>query len=385
MSQERKRILEMVQEGKLSAQEAIILLDALDGKSDVKASTQDSATTSTPVEETTQEEASTGKQEETNKNSEKKDSDSFYSQLESAGERIFDFVNNAFKKIKDIDLQFNQSLDVPHTFQQDGSEIERIDIDVANGPVRIVGWDQQDVRVECDAKVYRSDDRESARNYFLENTVFSVDNGLLIFGTQSKWMKVETVVYVPKKQYKKLSIRIFHGGISAEGMDADYVTLKTTNGKVDITRINGEKIDIETVNGQVNVKQSQANKLEIETVNGTIDLPTGVYQDIDVKTFNGNINTILPSSGTRKIEAKVVTGNIYLDIPRSVSINGEVSSNLGSYKLDLHDINVMHEKREVIQKQVSFRRTGLGEEVIYVIADTKTGTVQVRDIDVQGE
>src|SRR5690606_20269066 len=136
MSQERKRILEMVQEGKLSAQEAIILLDALDGKSDVKASTQDSATT-TPVEETTQEE-STGKQEETNKNSEKKDSDSFYSQLESAGERIFDFVNNAFKKIKDIDLQFNQSLDVPHTFQQDGSEIERIDIDVANGPVRIV-------------------------------------------------------------------------------------------------------------------------------------------------------------------------------------------------------------------------------------------------------
>src|SRR5690606_13747473 len=112
MSQERKRILEMVQEGKLSAQEAIILLDALDGKSDVKASTQDSETTSTQVKKTTQEEASTGKQKKTKKKSEKKDSVSFYSQLESAGERIFDFVNNAFKKIKDIDLQFNQSLDV---------------------------------------------------------------------------------------------------------------------------------------------------------------------------------------------------------------------------------------------------------------------------------
>ena len=77
----------------------------------------------------------------------------------------------------------------------------------------------------------------------------------------------------------------------------------------------------------------------------------------------------------KEIEAKVVTGNINLSLPAEATIDGDVRSNLGSYKLDIDGIDVLHEKKEIIQKQVQFKRTGSDEQVIHLLADTKTGSV----------
>ncbi|MCJ8007681.1 DUF4097 family beta strand repeat-containing protein [Lederbergia wuyishanensis] len=380
MNQERKKILELVQKGKLSAQEAIILLEALeDGGNNASVSeTEQVKTTPQPqqsektYDEDFSESQSSEKQEQEKTNKE----DSFYTQLESAGEKIFDFVNNALNKIKHFDFQFNQSVDVPHTFQQADTGIERIEVDVANGPVRLVSWDQSEIRIECQAKVYRSEDREDARNYFIENTVFTVENEMLIFATQSKWMRVETVVYIPKKHYKKISVRIFNGGLTSEELEAKYLTVKTTNGKIELTNIEGEKLDIDTVNGQIKLSNSNALQLEAETVNGAIEA-IGQFENVDLQSFNGNIACTLTENNTNKFEAKAVTGNIKLIVPGNSTVDGDVRSNLGNYKLDLDGIDVMHEKKEIIQKQVKFKRTGTDDHVIHVLADTKTGSVNI--------
>ncbi|MBS4200328.1 DUF4097 domain-containing protein [Bacillus sp. FJAT-49732] len=382
MNQERKKILELVQKGKLSAQEAIILLEALDEDGEMKApvSETEHKTLEAEQHENTTSEEFIGSQEEDKKQQEKTSKDdSFYSQLETAGERIFDFVSNALNKIKHFDFQFNQSVDVPHTFQQADTGIERIELDVANGPVRLVSWDQPEVRIECQAKVYRYEDREDARNYFIENTVFSVEKEMLIFATQSKWMRVETAVYIPKKPYKKISVRIFNGGLTGEQLEAQYLTVKTTNGKVELSNIDGEKFDIDTVNGQIKITNSNASHLEAETVNGAIDA-LGQFENIDLQSFNGNIACTLTENNTNKFEAKAVTGNIKLIVPGNSSVDGDVRSNLGSYKLDLDGIDVMHEKKEIIQKQVKFKRTGTDDHVIHVLADTKTGSVNIGEV-----
>ncbi|MBS4223065.1 DUF4097 family beta strand repeat-containing protein [Lederbergia citrea] len=387
MNQERKRILEMVQNGKLSAQEAIILLEALEDELVEETSavekTDLSAKQDAEKEETKEKSKEKSEQQSYEKNEDQND-DSFYSQLESAGEKIFDFVNTALRKIKHIDLQFTQSVDIPHVFQQTDAEFERIDVDIANGPVRITTWDQPEVRIECQAKVYRSEDREDARNYFIDNTVFSIENGLCIFTTQSKWMRVETVVYVPKKQYKKIAVRIFNGGLTGERLNSDHLSVKTTNGKVELANLVGENFNLETVNGQIKLTNSNANQLEAETVNGAVEI-SGTYQNVELQSFNGNITCTLPETGTNKIEAKAVTGNIHLNLPETATIDGDVRSNLGSYKLDLEGIDVMHEKKEIIQKQVKFKRTGTDERVIYLLADTKTGSVHIRKAISPGE
>lgn len=389
MKQERKKILKMVQSGKLSAQEAIILLEALEQDEVTKVSS--STPTQTKVEEikedqdqqesTFEENKAESKSEQGGKSEGQKeenaDDDSFYSQLENAGERIFDFVNHALRKIKHIDLQFTQSVDIPHVFQQTDNEIERVDVDIANGPVRLVAWDQPEVRIECQARVYRSEDREDARTYFLENTVFTLQNGLLCFATQSKWMRVESVIYIPRKQYQKVTVRIFNGGLTGENIHCDNLSVKTTNGKVELSKLDGNKFEVETVNGQIKVTNSKALELDAETVNGSIEV-SGSYRNSALQSFNGNITGTFPELGTNRVEAKVVTGNINLYVPETATIEGDVRSNLGSYKLDIDGIDVLHEKKEIIQKQVKFKRTGSDEQVMYVLADTKTGSVLLR-------
>ncbi|MFD1707595.1 DUF4097 family beta strand repeat-containing protein [Siminovitchia sediminis] len=390
MNQDRKRILEMVQEGKLSAQEAIVLLDALEnGNSESKVihSSAPEAGEAVTASESANASGEAGKASK-KQQSQSKDSgtgdDHFYSQIEQAGEKIFDFVNSALKKIKDIDLQITQSVEVSHVFQQADEGVDRIDVDVANGPVRIIGWDQPEFRVECQAKVFRVEDRDEGRSYFLDNAVFSQENGLLCFATRSKWMRVETTVYVPKKMYKKISARLFNGQVTGELLEGEQLAIRTSNGKVDLTGISGKKLDIDTMNGQIKGRDVNVDDIEAETVNGMIDI-AGFCRKAELKSFNGNIHCTLEDTGTERLEAKAVTGNIYVNVPEAATIEGEARSNLGSYHLDLKDVDVLQEKREVIQKQLRFKRNGLVSQKMHLEADTKTGSVYIRETESKGE
>ncbi|KRG15106.1 hypothetical protein ACA30_07970 [Virgibacillus soli] len=390
MNEEKKRILELVQNGKLSAQEAIILLEALEEgavKEDSSASDtkEQKEEPSTSFQTDKQEEQTSHQEKQTDEKKEKETVDStetIYSQLEAAGERLFDFVQNTFNKMKDLDFQFNQTVEIPHTFQQAGEQVDRLDIDVANGPVRIKTWDQPEIRIECQAKVYRTEDREEARTYFLDHSMFKFENGLLIFGTQSKLMKVEAVVYIPEKMYKKISIRVFNGGVRGTNLQAESFVIKTTNGKADLTNLQGEKLDLDTVNGQVVLVESELEKVEAETVNGTIKTE-GVFKDLGLQSLNGNIDCIVTKQAPSIMETKSVTGNIHITLPYGVAIDGDVQSNVGNYKLQLNDIDIMHEKNEIIQKQVKFKRTGTGDERVHLLANTKTGSIYIRETEGQ--
>lgn len=386
MNQDRKRILEMVQEGKLSAQEAIVLLDALeaspkrDTSSDGYESNRDKEThmpSQLPVPG-----GSAGRSEGKEKSG-AGDEDSFFSQMENAGDRLVDFVNSTFKKIKDMDWQFTQTVEVDHAFQQEGKDVERIDIDIANGPVRIIGWDQEGFRVECHAKIYRLEDKEEGRSYFLDNTLFTQEDGMLCFATKSKWMRVEATVYVPKRDYRKVAARLFFGEATVERVNAAQLLLKTTNGKVDVSDFSGERLEVDTMNGQVRLMKVNADSVEAETVNGAIDL-TGNCRKTDLKSFNGNINCSLSESGAEMLHAKAVTGNIGIQMPKGMGLSGEIRSNLGNYQLDLEGIDIVHEKKDVVQKQLTFRRPGNGEGKLYVSADTKTGSVTMKEVTKEG-
>ena len=52
--------------------------------------------------------------------------------------------------------------------------MKHIDIDVANGNVTVIPWEQNDIRVECTAQVFRFETMEEAEKEFLKEVVFEV-------------------------------------------------------------------------------------------------------------------------------------------------------------------------------------------------------------------
>jgi DUF4097 and DUF4098 domain-containing protein YvlB len=365
MSEERKRILEMVEKGTISAQEALTLLEALEKK---QASQQDQ-------EKQIFNELVTSVHEEKGEENSK---DSFYSSSKPK-DKVMDFVNSALNKIKnfDFDFQWKHSVELSHVFQQADVHLDKIDMDVANGKVEIIPWDQQDVRLECQAKVYRTEDREEARKQFLENTSFVVENAGLFYSTQLKWMKVDTKVYVPKQYYKKISIRQFNGGLKAENISVEEFKSKTANGKVFIQHITSEKAEIETSNGAIQLLDVKADNLDAESINGKIEVE-GDIRYSDVQSLNGNIVCKLTGENADTIHSKAVTGNIDIYVPDGHAVVGEAKSNLGGFKVELEGINVVEEKNDIVQKHIRFSKNPEADKKLHIFAETKSGSVLIK-------
>jgi DUF4097 and DUF4098 domain-containing protein YvlB len=363
MKEERKRILDMVQEGKLTVDEALILLEELEKSSKVMEEKHEKLVN----------DLSTVVQFEESKK-EKSTQDSF----QSTKEWIFDFVDAAVKKLKELDLDFNfgKSLDISHIFQQTDVNVKQIDIDIANGNVTVIPWDQNDIRVECTAKVYRFDTMEEAKTNFLKEVSFEVQGDILRFSTRQKWIKLETVIHVPDKEYDKVNIRLFNGGIGGANLSVKQFRMKTANGKIALDNMNSEVVEVETANGSIQLNQGKIGELDAETLNGTI-LVDGDFRKVELQSFNGHIHCKLNGAHCEVVEAKSTTGGIDIDVPEFVTVNGKLKSNLGNFIVDLEGIQIVEEKNEFMQKTFSFKSIKDSQSAIQLLADTKTGSIGI--------
>ena len=367
MKEERKRILKLVEEGKLNVDEALVLLEELEKAGQTSEQKQ---------EQLAHEISSAFKFEETKKE------ENAHGKVHKTKDKIFDFVDTALKKIKDfdLDLNFGQSVEISHIFHQADVYLREMDIDLANGSLKLVPWDQKDVRIECQAKVYRVDNADKARENFLKDILFAIDGQKLRFMTQQKWMKVDAVVYVPQAEYERVRVRIFNGPISGEELTINDLRMKTANGKIELARLNGKKAEIETANGHITLQTSTIDALEVETINGAIKLD-GDFRKIETQTLNGNTTFNLTGNRCELIAAKATTGGVDLFIPDGVAASGELKTNLGGFNIKLDGIQVLEEKSEMIQKMLRFQSVNHPDRTLKIFVDTKTGTITLHKSD----
>ncbi|PFP29998.1 DUF4097 domain-containing protein [Bacillus sp. AFS073361] len=363
MKEEKVRILKMVEEGKLTVEEAVTLLDELEKAQKTMEQKQEDIVN----------ELSTVVNFE-----EAKKEDPFQAKFQSTKVKIFDFVDSALKKIKDFDfdLNFGQSVEISHIFHHGDADLKEVDIDVANGSVKLAAWDQPDVRIECQAKVFRVENSDQARQNFLRDTIFSVENQKLSFMTQQKWMKADSTIFVPKAQYDRMRIRIFNGAVNGEDINVADLRVKTANGKINLGRVHGNKAEVETANGKIKIIGSLFDDLEAETINGAIKLD-GDFKRVGTQSFHGNISCNISGSRTELIQVKATTGGIDLYIPDNLPVNGELKTNIGGFNVELVGVQVLEEKSEMIQKSLRFKSINHPDKMMKIYADTKTGSITI--------
>lgn len=353
MTAEKKKILEMVQEGTLSAEEALILLENL-GKEGPKESALPQQVFSERA-----------KKEDTEKQA-------------SLKGKLFDFLDMAVKKVKDIDLEFNfaNSAEVRHIFQYPDSDAGLVDIEVANGSVKLVPWNENDIRIECAGKVFKAENEEEARQTFMHDVIASLENGILRFIVQKKLMKISTIIYLPNKTYDLIKIRMFNGPISSEGIAAKDLTAKTANGSIQFEKITAGRLELETANGQITVKDGAGEVCEAETINGAVRV-TGSYEKADLKSFSGAITCTFEDKRCQTAHLKTTTGSIEVYVPDEMGIEGELKSNIGNFKLDIPHIEIVEEKSEVIQKMMKIK-ANTNEPILHLFADSKAGAISIK-------
>ena len=368
MSEERKRILDMVEKGQLSTKEALTLLESLDNEKSNKAhKSKDSDILNDLADIFTGEKS-------------EKQGYSSSSSHHNSKDKLIDFFQSALNKIKnfDLDFEFNKSVELSHVFQETEIEsLREVAVDVANGKVDLLPWEQNEVRVECQVKVYRTDDVEEARRSFLSNTDFYIENGKLRLSTELKWMKVDTKIYVPAAEYEKISVKVLNGAVKSERMTADIFKVRSGNGKVELKDLKTKKTEIDTSNGAIHLANIYSDNVEAESINGKVYLE-GDVRVSDLQSLNGTIVCCLRGERADTLHAKAVTGGIDLYVPGSIGLKGEAKSNLGSFKIEMEGINIVEEKNEVVQKHVHFSKESASDKKLHIFAHTKTGSVLIK-------
>ncbi|WP_026688328.1 DUF4097 family beta strand repeat-containing protein [Alteribacter aurantiacus] len=368
MQEERKMILKMIEDGKISAEEGLQLLNAL--KDDNGPSKQES-----PIRREAPQEVST------DVNWEKGDdyrNRASYKQPSFAS-RFTDFIEDAVQKIKEFDLDFNfgSSVEIQHTFQHVGADIRDVDVSVENGGITFRPWEESDIRVECSVKVYKVKDADEARRFFLDEVIFDVKEQKLRLKSPSKSMKVNTVVYVPEKSLEKIKLYAFNGKVTGEAVHTTMFEAQTVNGRIGFDTVTCKDARFETVNGTISVEKLSSTHCDAKTINGTIDLNVE-KGEVDVETLNGTINyTLLHEEATRAY-FKTTTGSVVVQVPETMKVEGDLKTTVGGMNCDLEKLTIIDEKKDWANKRMSFLANKEGETSMYIEAEATTGSITVK-------
>ncbi|MBB6450350.1 DUF4097 and DUF4098 domain-containing protein YvlB [Geomicrobium halophilum] len=389
--EERKMILKMVEEGKISAEDGSKLIKALTPENEKK--TTSSEATSRKSKEEPRYTSSTDLTTKINWDESNRHFDESAKQRQeewegkgspwSEGARWFtDFVDTAVHKIKEMDLDFNfgSAQDINHIFQHTNMKERNFDLSVENGSIDIQPWDEADGKVECSAKVYKAESEEDARRIFLEDTVFESVDGELRFYTKSRKIKLQATVYVPKERYEKLSVYTFNGHLHVNGINAISLSAKAVNGGLEIEDIHTTKLEAETVNGPIDIRGGSVERADLRTVHGTIDID-GDVQDIDAESVNGSVNCRVLESKSGHASLRATTGSVFIAVPEGVRTEGKLRTNVGNYHWKLPNVEVVDEKRDFIQKSLTLVSNPDQSTVFRVDASTKTGSVSLKTHD----
>lgn len=405
MQNERQRILQLVENGIISAEEAIGLLEKLSPQKE--STTPPVSPAVSPVTETKQEETplhgqdvheaepfieekkqrkSTGFEDIFGKTFNDKDVnkklDEFMNDLKQDlsqfSTRMAGLMGATLSKLKDLDIEtpFGEKIEFTKTFAYPAEEVRGIELEIANGKVDVVkatdGLLTVDVRVKTQAK----GTKEETIAQFTNELATLKDEKLLI-QSSNKFAQVKVQLAIPEKHYDIFIARLLNGGISIEQLDVKLIKAKTYNGIIRLENSTFAHAELQTSNGAVEARNVKGDDLEAETANGRIYID-GELKEVEAESVNGHVVVTTSSSEAHKIKARTVAGSVELYVPKTVAIEGQIFSNFGKADVGLSDVKVYEEEEQFLLKSVRFNKELPNAGLLKLVGESRTGTVLVR-------
>ena len=393
MQDERKRILSLVEKGTITAHEALVLLEKLEQPAAQSEDTQNSKTTTEQTQSTNSQSQSHSytneddfakqQDQEFKQNQSSRVDDTFFEDLKKDftqfSSKFIDLMNTTVTKVKEFD--FEKTFMDPTIFEKEEiievSDFKNISIDIPNGNIEIKPSFDGRTKAVYQVKPSFVKLNDNTEKEFEAQFVCKNDNGTLRVISTTKKIRVDVTLYIPETKYSLISIHQFNGGFSIQNINLDKLRVKTMNGGISCKAINFRRLDLETANGAIEIRDVKGDDVEAETVNGRIYID-GELAEIEADSVNGHVIVTTRSEDARSIKAQTVAGTVEIYIPSTISLHGEVSSNLGKMDVRLPDVQRLNEQSQFLQKTVQFSKKIDSRTVLAIEGETKTGSVIVR-------
>lgn len=107
--------------------------------------------------------------------------------------------------------------------------------------MNIVPWEDDDIRAECQAKVYRADSQDAARHAFLQHIECEIKGNKFFIRTEKKTMKTNVTLYIPQKEYDKIRVKLFNGPVRGEHLHVKRVLSENDKRRAVVLALNSRK------------------------------------------------------------------------------------------------------------------------------------------------
>jgi DUF4097 and DUF4098 domain-containing protein YvlB len=352
VSEEKLLILRMLQEGKITSEEAAKLLEALEGSS--KQSANENTTRQQRTQPNFQDEIFKVRekvkewQKDIKENYNQKDFDraveEFSAKAEKVGknlatttfgivDKMIDFVGS-FVDTNSFNIFGSYSV-VERTFEAAATEGMDIEIEGTNGYIQ--------VKKHLENKVIIKSKVRSPQNNADNILIFSDTGNLMSVKTNKTGnISVSHEVFLPEVNFNKVNLVTTNGKIYVEdtksqsfeaitrnahidlmGVNSDQIKLNTRNAKIQMGYVIGRKIEINTNNSVIDIKHVKSENIRAVTVNGRISVENAQNLEgapdlnLFLTTANGGIKVNMNDMDNRgyKVKGKTTNGGINLLIP----------------------------------------------------------------------
>lgn len=285
MSDEKKLILKMLQEGKITEDEAITLLDSIKDKKKATRTNTDFDSLINKISET----------------------------ASKIGKKSQEMVSNFdFEDFTNMFTVTDQKNKAERLASENiiGLENPSLYVENQSGKIKISSWDNEEIQVTADVSY---DDRFIADTYdFIsirreDDKVYIEPNYDSVSG---RYFSINLSIALPEKHFKEISLKSTNANLEIEDVKADSLLVKTINAKISGKNIEAKEGEVSSTNARISLENLSGDKLQIKTTNGKIDIKDIDYLDLEMKTTNGSLVVANLGARTESIYAKTSNGNI---------------------------------------------------------------------------
>lgn len=375
----KARILQMLEEGKITAQEAFQLIEALDEKSSQTEPKLEQKTT----EDNSTKTKSSGKSKSVEDifsditsdfqklfNSEKVSSTIKNIRENEQAKQVFSTVENAFESVKNSNFEsmFSQG-PKNRLIETINDDVSRLNLDVTHGNITIVPTERvTTVKFEV-TPLYRKLDKK--KNYF-EDIICEVNDGTLNVVSDAKFVKVNVEILMNQAELKRLIISGTNGNVNLSTHIFEELTVDLLNGNITLDGTITTNAFLRTSRGNITVDKGSHKTLEMISMFGAIKTGDLHAKELTVSA-NGAVNIVLD----KQTESAVLNsnmGNINLTVPRDRHFEGRMSTVLGQLNYP-SDIEVRSMKHQDIGMKEVMLINDTDDASVYLEVSTKFGSV----------
>ncbi|WP_274309227.1 DUF4097 family beta strand repeat-containing protein [Solibacillus daqui] len=398
MQEQRKRILQLVENGTITAEEAIVLLEKLSGKNEStplpvqpvvppnEPKENEPVFKAEPVDEAKEQRKTTGFEDIFGKSFNDKEfnkkMDDFMGDikkdLSQLSTRMTGLVGAALSKLKDLDIEtpFGEKVEFSKTYAYPAIDVRSIELDIANGKIDVVQATDELITIQVNGKTTLKGTEEETITHITESLVTKTDDKIYM-KSENKFTQLKVQIAIPKKHYDVFIARLMNGGISVENLDAKLIKARTYNGAIRVNHTQFDHAELQTSNGAVEARTVKGTDLEIETANGRIYVD-GDLKEVDAESMNGHVVVTTSSAEANKVKARALAGSVEIYVPKTVALEGQIFSNLGKADVGLNDVKLYEEEEQFLLKSVRFTKELEGAKLLKLTGESRTGTVLVR-------